>query len=320
MTNKLIKQLSFILASLLLLTSISANAVVKVGAYFGNWSAKTTYGAGDLIKYSDKTFLSLVAKNKNKNPSSTPKAWQLLGGAGVAGVAGPIGPQGVAGPIGPQGVAGVVGGGSTVPGATIDGLTSDVQDNLALGEMVTQTCDSNPYLSSSIPCPTLQSHCPSGQVIPTSISCIILASPDLNLIKSIVNNISPYYSVLLTDIKPIKSSDTVNNIQNCKAPKPFNPLAFSLFPEEGYTPWCFYKLGGSNYGLPIQSDTSQFPLIAIGTNDTMVNGGSTYVTTAEFNAPNNWQCFPLEIQAEAHCAAIPVKLKSVFQHFGIKVK
>jgi hypothetical protein len=100
MPNKLIKQLSFIFTLLLLLTSISANAAVKVGSYFGNWSAKTTYSAGDLITYSNKTFLSLVVKNKNKNPNSNPKAWQLFGGIST----GAQGPQGPAG-IGSQGTA-----------------------------------------------------------------------------------------------------------------------------------------------------------------------------------------------------------------------
>jgi hypothetical protein len=113
MPNKLIKQLSFILASLLLLTSISANAVVKVGSYFGNWSAKTTYSAGDLITLSNKTFLSLVSRNLNKNPDTNPTSWQLLGGVGaqglqgLQGIAGPAGSKGDAGPQGLQGIAGI---------------------------------------------------------------------------------------------------------------------------------------------------------------------------------------------------------------------
>jgi hypothetical protein len=103
MPNKLIKQLSIIITLLLLLTSISANAAVRVGSYFGNWSAKTTYGTGDLITYSDKTFLSLVANNKNKIPNSTPNAWQLLGGVGAQGI------QGIQGMQGMQGIQGLTG-------------------------------------------------------------------------------------------------------------------------------------------------------------------------------------------------------------------
>jgi hypothetical protein len=111
MRNKLIKQLSFLFTLLLLLTSISANAAIKVGAYFGNWSPETSYGAGDLITYSDKTFLSLVAKNKNKNPTKTPNAWQLLGGvgAGSIGLTGPAGASGIDGGVGAKGDVGLQG-------------------------------------------------------------------------------------------------------------------------------------------------------------------------------------------------------------------
>jgi hypothetical protein len=125
MPNKLIKQLSFILASLLLLASISANAVVKVGSYFGNWSAKTSYAAGDLITYSDKTFLSL-AKNKNKNPTKTPTAWQLLGGVG-AGSIGLTGSQGLQGPKGDTGLTGDTGAQGSI------GLTGQAGTNGAVG-------------------------------------------------------------------------------------------------------------------------------------------------------------------------------------------
>ena len=67
------------------LTISTAQAAVKLGSYVGIWKASTVYAAGDLITYSNKTFLSLVAKNKAKNPNSNPKAWQVLGGVGVAG-------------------------------------------------------------------------------------------------------------------------------------------------------------------------------------------------------------------------------------------
>jgi hypothetical protein len=98
------------------LTISNAQAAVKVGSYVGTWKASITYAAGDLITYSDKTFLSL-AKNKNKNPNFNPKVWQVLGGVGVDGV-GLIGPQGIQGiqgvtatqgPIGLPGLQGVAG-------------------------------------------------------------------------------------------------------------------------------------------------------------------------------------------------------------------
>jgi hypothetical protein len=81
------------------LTISTAQAVVKLGSYFGNWKPGITYGAGDLITYSNKTFISLVAKNKAKNPNSNPKFWQVLGGGGADGV-GVIGPQGLKGDTG----------------------------------------------------------------------------------------------------------------------------------------------------------------------------------------------------------------------------
>jgi hypothetical protein len=91
----------------------TAQAVVKVGSYVGTWKPGITYVAGDLITNSNKTFLSLV-KNKNKNPNSNPKVWQVLGGVAADGV-GVIGPQGLpgikggTGSQGPQGYQGLTG-------------------------------------------------------------------------------------------------------------------------------------------------------------------------------------------------------------------
>jgi hypothetical protein len=128
MPNKLIKQLCFILASLLLLTSISANAAVKVGSYFGNWSAKINYGAGDLITFNDKTFLSLIPRNLNKSPDTNPPFWQLLGGVGLQGVPGAIGATGPQGQVGAKGESGSQGlqGNQGAPGAPQAGI--DVGD------------------------------------------------------------------------------------------------------------------------------------------------------------------------------------------------
>jgi hypothetical protein len=102
------KNLKKILAfTLLALITSTANAAVKVGSFVGTWKASITYAAGDLITYSNKTFLSLVAKNKNKNPDSNTKAWQVMGSVGgVAGPRGPAGATGLTGPIGNTGPAG----------------------------------------------------------------------------------------------------------------------------------------------------------------------------------------------------------------------
>jgi hypothetical protein len=65
------------------LTISTAQAAVKIGSYVGNWKPSITYAGGDLITYSNKTFLSLVAKNKAKDPNSNPKAWQVFGGGSI---------------------------------------------------------------------------------------------------------------------------------------------------------------------------------------------------------------------------------------------
>ena len=314
--NSLKKHITITLMLAVVALSISnvQAAPVKVGSYIGNWNAKTSYAAGDLITLNNKTFLSLVARNLNKNPDTSPASWQLLGGVGATGLQGPIGPQGV---------AGAVGGGSSVPGATLEALGSDVQDNLALGPIDIQTCNSNPYIAGSIPCPESQSQCPSGTPIITKLSCISTTT-DFDLIKTIFININGYdLSSQFNLSKPRPYKDTVNNIQKCTAPG-YNDNGFTFgggpSGSQGFTPWCFYKVDGSSYGRPYPFDNSQSPDIAI---ISSFNAGSpviSYVTTAQYNDPNNWQCFPIEIQAEAHCVVIPVKLKSVFQHFGIKVK
>jgi hypothetical protein len=108
MPNSLIKPITITLMLAVVLTIFTVQAAVKIGSYVGTWKSNVTYVAGDLITYSDKTFLSLVAKNKNKNPIKTPNAWQLLGGVG-AGSIGLTGPQGAQGPKGDQGMQGVAG-------------------------------------------------------------------------------------------------------------------------------------------------------------------------------------------------------------------
>ncbi len=84
-------------------------AAVKVGSYVGIWNAKTSYAAGDLITLNNKTFLSLVGRNLNKNPDTSPTSWQLLGGVGATGLQGPIGLTGGQGIPGKDGAPGING-------------------------------------------------------------------------------------------------------------------------------------------------------------------------------------------------------------------
>ena len=83
----------------------TAQAAIKLGSYYGGWTSTVTYAAGDVVTFSNKTYLSLIAANKNKNPGTATTAWQVLG----LGATGPQGRQGVAGPQGLKGDQGIQG-------------------------------------------------------------------------------------------------------------------------------------------------------------------------------------------------------------------
>ena len=57
----------------------TAQAAIKLGSYYGKWTATETYAAGDVVTFTNKTYLSLIASNKSKNPAKIIKAWQVLG-------------------------------------------------------------------------------------------------------------------------------------------------------------------------------------------------------------------------------------------------
>ncbi len=111
MSNSFLKPVAVALMLAVAPLSISnvQAAAVKVGSYVGIWIATTSYVAGDLVTYNNKTFLSLVATNKNKNPDKTPTAWQLLGGVGAMGLQGAIGLTGATGAQGVKGDTGLTG-------------------------------------------------------------------------------------------------------------------------------------------------------------------------------------------------------------------
>ena len=83
----------------------TAQAAVKLGSYYGKWASTVTYAAGDVVTFSNTTYLSLIPANKNKNPKTVVAAWQVLG----LGATGPQGPQGIAGPQGLRGIQGLTG-------------------------------------------------------------------------------------------------------------------------------------------------------------------------------------------------------------------
>ena len=156
----------------------------------------------------------------------------------------------------------------------------------------------------------IQSTCPKGVPIKSNVTCTALPSINADWINSIMVSINPLWGSWYTD-SLIPESSIVETTQKCSAP------GYSAG-NKGYTPWCFYKLGGSSYGVLNTWDDSQSPLISVGT--PWDNGNNSYVTAAEVSDPNNWKCFPITIQVEAHCVVIPTQMKSVLGHFGIKVK
>ena len=86
------------------LFSAIANAAVNFNSFNGNWIATTQYSSGNVVLYNSSTYISLVSNNRNKNPSSSPTAWQLIAvNSAAQGPQGPAGPQGATGNPGAAG-------------------------------------------------------------------------------------------------------------------------------------------------------------------------------------------------------------------------
>lgn len=99
MSNAFLRNVGLSAIICLFLNVQMSHAAVKLGSYYGAWTTTATYAAGDVVTFSNKTYVSLVAANKNKNPSTVVTAWQVLG----LGSTGPQGPRGLTGPAGPSG-------------------------------------------------------------------------------------------------------------------------------------------------------------------------------------------------------------------------
>ena len=108
MTNAFLRNVGLSAITCLCLNVQTAQAAVKLGSYYGAWTNTDTYAAGDVITFNNKTYLSLVAGNKNKNPSTVVTAWQVLG-LGATGPQGSKGDTGLQGPIGLTGLKGDTG-------------------------------------------------------------------------------------------------------------------------------------------------------------------------------------------------------------------
>ena len=130
MSNAFLRNIGLSAITCLCLNVQTAQAAVKLGSYYGAWRTTATYAAGDVITFNNKTYVSLVAANKNKNPSTVVTAWQVLGlgttgPQGPKGATGPQGPKGDAGAIGPQGIQGVQGAVGGTGARGIQGIKGD---------------------------------------------------------------------------------------------------------------------------------------------------------------------------------------------------
>ena len=213
-------------------------------------------------------------------------------GASSQGLQGIQGPQGPAGPKGVTGPAGSIG----TTGTTLNALATDVRANLSLGSTVVDNCSSNPYISGDIPCLPVVSVCPRGTPIKTKISCTVLTSIDAATINAIIGN-----NYLYSDGMAQSSINPTTNSLSCSAPGTYNS-------GPGFTPWCFYKITGSTFGI---ADPWNRGYVRNATDGTSVS-----VSETDYNNPFHWQCYPIEVQAQAQCVVIPTNVKSVLKFFG----
>lgn len=88
-----------------LIAFANAELVVDVNGYFaepqtlswrGAWNSSVPYAAGDLVSYAGSSWVSQIADNHGKVPTSNASAWNLVaqkGDAGATGTQGPPGPS-----------------------------------------------------------------------------------------------------------------------------------------------------------------------------------------------------------------------------------
>lgn len=90
----------------------SAHAATPISKYMGDWNQANKYRPGQVVTYSQATWLCIAKQCLGDQPGAKPDAWITLGsnGQGVPGPQGPKGDTGPQGPQGPQGPAGAGGG------------------------------------------------------------------------------------------------------------------------------------------------------------------------------------------------------------------
>ena len=70
--------------------------------YRGTWSSGTSYAVGDVVVYSDASYVSRTS-HSGQTPATSTTYWQLISGPGSSGGPGPAGAAGPTGPSGPTG-------------------------------------------------------------------------------------------------------------------------------------------------------------------------------------------------------------------------
>jgi len=73
--------------------------------YQGVWSSGTSYSIGDLVEYSNASYVARTAHSA-VTPGTNASYWQVISGQGSAGGPGPAGAAGPQGPSGPSGPSG----------------------------------------------------------------------------------------------------------------------------------------------------------------------------------------------------------------------
>ena len=225
------------------------------------------------------------------------------GSNGLNGATGAQGPAGATGPAGPAGSP--IGNISALPsGSVIEKLAQDVLDNVSDGTSTnpTVTCNSNPYITGSVPCPPAQSTCPlTSELVKTGVSCTGAILPTDTSLKDLVfGTVNDWIWQ-----HPKLSVDLATNTLSCNLNLYLNTPPYGMI--DGYTPYCFYK-----------GPAGQIGLNPIGYQFYDNNGVPTFsVSPAAFNTAANWDCISITVQAKALCATPTTKVINVLQKFGV---
>ena len=88
MRNVFLRNVGLSALMCLCINAQAAQAVVKLGSYYGKWISTATYAAGDVVTFNNNTYVSLVAANRARNPSKALSAWEVFGTVAVGSASG----------------------------------------------------------------------------------------------------------------------------------------------------------------------------------------------------------------------------------------